>query len=135
MNKIKVISTTSTGKKYERWMPAKYKEYTRREQPWYTNWVSARNRCENKNNAAYKNYGGRGISFDMTFWQVGVLYWRDRANEMKYPTIDRINNDGNYTFANCRFIERSENRRKEVIKEIHTYPRDHKGMFVKRSKN
>jgi len=129
MNKTKVISTSSSGKKYERLMPTRYKRDHRIEQPWYVNWVQARNRCLNKNNPAYKNYGGRGIQFDIPFWYFGVIYWRDNAHLMKSPTIDRINNDGDYIYENCRFIERSENTRKACLER--KTPRDATGRFIK----
>jgi len=112
LNKIKVISTSRSGNKYERMMPTRYKREHRKKQPWYVSWVSAKNRCNNRNNPGFKHYGGRRIQFDLPFWYMGVLYYRDKAPLMKTPTIDRIDNNKNYIYDNCRFIERSENTSK-----------------------
>jgi len=74
-----------------------------------------KSRCNSPKHKCYKNYGGRGIKIDMSFWDLGLLYERDNAGLMKDPTIDRIENDGNYTFENCQFLERVDNVRKELI--------------------
>ena len=83
--------------------------------PWYSIYRGIKSRCNNSNNPFYKYYGGRGIVVDITFWEVGFIYNRDNADMMKDPTIDRIDNGGNYTFDNCQFIERIDNVIKELI--------------------
>ena len=37
------------------------------------------------------------------------LWFRDKAYELKEPSIDRIDRHGGYVKENCRFIERREN--------------------------
>lgn len=79
--------------------------------PWYSNFAQARHRCTNKNSNRYYCYGGRGIKFKLTFEEMGMLWKRDNADKMKCPSIDRIDNNGNYEFSNCRFIEKEKNAR------------------------
>jgi len=82
--------------------------------PWYTNYSCAKERCERKTHPNFKRYGGRGIKFLMTVDDFGTLWVRDKAHKLLKPSIDRINNDGNYTLSNCRFIEMKENRKRVV---------------------
>jgi len=88
------------------------KEYQRKikvEKPWVFIFKGARERCNDPGNVSYKWYGGKGIKFKLAMDEVKTLYLRDGAKDMKRPSIDRIYNDGNYAFGNCRFIELSEN--------------------------
>lgn len=89
-----------------------YYRKRRKKMPWLASYKSAQQRCHNSKHHGYKRYGGRGIQFLLTSKEVHQLWVRDEANKLKWPTIDRINNNGNYEISNCRFIEMSENVRK-----------------------
>lgn len=77
--------------------------YQRR--PWKRTFMNIRDRCSNINHRCYKNYGGRGIKCQITTDEIKKLWFRDEAYLMKRPSIDRIDNNGNYEYNNCRFIE------------------------------
>lgn len=76
----------------------------------YPVWQSQKQRCTNKKNKAYKNYGGRGLDFDKHFndfknWLDYVLTLEDAMKENF--TIDRKNNDIGYIKGNLRWANRS----------------------------
>lgn len=77
--------------------------------------AAAINRCHNRNDPNYKNYGGRGI-YVHTAWR------DDKAEFLRYVQtltgwdtpefdMDRINNNSGYEPGNIRFISRAENSR------------------------
>lgn len=70
-------------------------------EPWIKTLGYARARCKDKG----KKYLSRGIRCFLTPEQIKELWFRDNASAMKKPSVDRIDNDGDYTIANCRFIE------------------------------
>jgi len=78
-------------------------------EPWKKTYYYIKTRCDNKKATQYKNYGGRGIKCLITVQELKMLYFRDKAFAMKKPSIDRINNDGNYCLENCRYVEQSKN--------------------------
>ncbi len=78
----------------------------------YYLWIGIRQRCTNKNNPNYKWYGKRGIGSLITIEDIIRLWCRDKAHLMKNPSIDREDNNGHYTFSNCRFIELIDNVKK-----------------------
>lgn len=79
----------------------------------YKMWQSLRARCDNPNLKAYKNYGGRGISYDPR-WEDFENFKKDmyfdylrakRIKKIKNVSIERKNVNGNYCKENCCFIE------------------------------
>ena len=74
-------------------------------------------RCYNENNPYYKNYGGRGIKVCEEWLNdlLAFFEWAIRNGWKKGLSIDRIDNDGDYTPENCQFITISENSRKNCI--------------------
>lgn len=98
----------------KRWQRDKIRLYKQNRQyekrhPWYRQYRNAQQRCQNPNYDYYEHYGGRGIQLLMIPNEFKLLWFRDKAYNMKKPSIDRINNNGNYTIENCRYIEVSEN--------------------------
>lgn len=74
----------------------------------YHIWASMIQRCENIKDKSYKYYGGRNIKVSKRWHDfrnfINDMGWRKNPN----TSIDRINNDGNYTKSNCRWATRKE---------------------------
>lgn len=90
-------------------------------------------RCFNPKCKNYKYYGGRGIECRITEDELKELWDRDKAYELKQPSIDRIDNDGHYEYRNCQFIEMVENFVKDKRKPILQY--DLEGNFIREWKS
>ena len=66
-------------------------------------------RCKNQKSRLWRWYGGRGIkvckrwlaSFDNFYADMG-------PRPSKYYSLDRVNNDGNYTPKNCRWATKTQ---------------------------
>lgn len=97
--------------------------------PWKRILLKINDRCCNLNCKTYQWYGGQGIKCLITVDEIKKLWFRDKAYLMKKPTIDRIDNNGNYTYENCRFIEMDINRIKDRNKPILQY--DLNGNFIR----
>lgn len=82
----------------------------------YRIWMNMHVRCRDSNCFQFKDYGGRGIRVGKR-WDVFQNFADDmQASYDKHlaehgamnTTIDRINNDGNYTKTNCRWATRKQ---------------------------
>ncbi len=97
--------------KYRRKARKYDKEYMKRyldANPWARTSRNVRTRCNIKKGAYYK---ARGIRNFLSMADFKHLWFRDKGWLLKQPSIDRINNDGDYTLENSKYIELVENRR------------------------
>lgn len=83
----------------------------RKRNPWARHVEYARRRCTDPDNKDWKHYGAKGIKVTLTAKEAGVLWARDNAAALREPSLDRIDPAKDYTFDNCRFIEKKLNER------------------------
>lgn len=93
-------------------------------------WISMRHRCQSIKSGSYHSYGGRGIRI-CERWDddkkrgrntVGFLnFYSDMENGwFDGASIDRIDNDGDYTPENCQWLFLKDNvgkRNRELVEE------------------
>lgn len=84
----------------------------------YKAWTAMKQRCTNANTRYWHRYGGRGISYDPR-WEDFSSFLADMGERPPNTSLDRINNDGNYTKSNCRWAttyEQANNRKHPEVK-------------------
>jgi hypothetical protein len=77
-------------------------------------WTNMKARCGCKSSTSYPHYGRRGIRV-CEVWANSFEAFMQWSLENGYDDdlhIDRIDNDGDYSPANCRFVTQKENNRK-----------------------
>lgn len=77
----------------------------------YSVWANMKDRCYNKNNHAYHNYGGKGISL-CDEWKDNFMNFYEWSMLNRYEeglTIERVDSNKNYCPSNCEWITKSEN--------------------------
>lgn len=97
--------------------------------PWRKAWSAAKQRCTNPNDGKYYRYGARGIKFLLSKEDIKKLWFKHKAWLLKRASLDRKDNDGDYTFKNCQFIEFEENSVKDRKKPVLQF--DLKGKFIR----
>lgn len=96
----------------------KFKRHGMSGTPEYWAWRDIKKRCYNPNVKWYENYGGRGIKMQENWITDFIAFYKDVGPRPgKGYSIDRIDNDGDYTSDNCRWVDKltqDNNRRSNV---------------------
>lgn len=73
----------------------------------YSSWENMIQRVTNPNSPQYDRYMGRGITMDSR-WALFSNFLLDMGERPEGMSLDRIDNDGNYTKSNCKWSTQKE---------------------------
>lgn len=89
----------------------------------YERWITIKKRCYQKSKDNYKNYGGRGITV-CDKWLHNYTAFKEWALANNYSpelTIDRIDNNKNYSPDNCRWVDNKTQQNNKRSNTFITY--------------
>lgn len=80
-------------------------KHGKRFKPIYKVWLHMKDRCYNPNNNQYKNYGERGIEVCKEWLDSFENFYKDMGDKPEGLSIDRVDVNGHYCKANCRWAD------------------------------
>jgi len=100
---------TQTCGGHSRARPTAIKDFTPSMYSLYQRWTSLRSRCNNPDDHAYENYGGRGVTYDPR-WDMFEVFLAEVGipSNLKHQ-LDRIDNDKGYFKGNVRWVPQQKN--------------------------
>ena len=128
---LKSNKTVSCGCYKKEFMSKKMSTHGESKDRLYLIWCSMKRRCYNKNSTYYNRYGGRGISM-CNEWSNSYICFKEWAINNGYDkdaprgkcTIDRIDNNGNYSPDNCRIVDSVVQANNRSSNKIYAYNGD-----------
>lgn len=97
------------------------KNTPKRRSPEYRAWKAMKQRCGNPNNHKFNIYGARGIRVCERWRDSFETFLADMGQRPHGTSIDRIDNDGNYEPANCRWATPRQQMRNRSNTRLITY--------------
>ena len=76
--------------------------------PTYRSWINMISRCSGSNKHAYKYYKGRGITVCERWLESFENFISDMGERPANLSLDRIDNNGNYSQDNCRWATKAQ---------------------------
>lgn len=90
--------------------------------PEYRIWIGMKVRCFQSKHPSYQRYGARGITVCDRWKDSFANFYADMGKRpSKNHSLDRIDNNGNYTPENCRWATREEQMRNTRHSTLLTY--------------